>query len=58
MLTNVPQGALVVAFADSQSGFVIWLGAAIAEIQESPDTQTVKARLDYAMTQLFKKVPK
>lgn len=58
MLTNVPQGALVIAFADSQSGFVIWLGAAIAEIQESPDTQTVKARLDYAVTQIFKKVPR
>jgi len=58
MLTNLPQGALVVAFADSQSGFVIWLGAAIAEVQESPDTETVKARLEYAVTQLFKKLPK
>ena len=58
MLTDVPQGALVVAFADSQSGFVIWLGVATAEVQESPDTETVKARLDYAVTQLFKNLPK
>ncbi len=56
MLENVPRGGLVVAFVDSDSGFVIWLGAATAEIQESPDAQTVKARLDYAVTQLFKKL--
>lgn len=58
MLTNVPQGALVVGFVDSQSGFVIWLGVATAEVQESPDTETVKTRLDHAVTQLFKKLPK
>ena len=51
-------GADSMAFVDSASGFVIWLGAATAEIQESPDTQTVKARLDYAVTQLLRKLPK
>jgi hypothetical protein len=58
MLENVPQGGLVVVLVDSESGFVIWIGAATAEIQESPDTQTVKARLDYAVTQMLKKLPK
>jgi hypothetical protein len=58
MLENVPQGGLVVVFVDSGSGFVIWVGVATAELQENPDTQTVKARLDYAVTQLFKKLPK
>ena len=58
MLENVPQGGLAVVMIDSESGFVIWVGVATAEIQESPDTQTIKARLDYAMTQMFNKLPK
>ncbi len=58
MLDNVPQGGLVVLLMDSQSGFVIWIGVATAEVQESPDTRTVKARLDHAVTQIFKKLPK
>ena len=58
MLENVPQGGLVVVMIDSESGFVIWAGVATAENQESPDTQTVKARLDYAVTQMFNKFPK
>jgi len=58
MLANVPRGALVVVLLDRSSGFVIWVGVATAEIQESPDTHTVKARLDYAVTRLLKKLPK
>ena len=58
MLQNVPQGGLVIVLMDSGSGFVIWVGVATAEIQENPDAQTVKARLDYAVTQLFKKLPR
>jgi hypothetical protein len=58
LVTNVPRGGLVIMLLDSDSGFVIWVGVATAEIQESPDTLTVKARLDYAVTQLLKKLPK
>jgi hypothetical protein len=58
MVENVPQGGLVVALIDSDSGFVIWVGRATAEIQEDPDTMTVKARLDYAVSKMFKKLPK
>jgi hypothetical protein len=57
MLSNVPQGGLLIVLLDSDSGFVVWVGVATAEIQESPDAQTVKARLDYAVTQLLKKLP-
>ncbi len=57
-LENVPQGGLVVVLVDSRSGFVIWIGVATAELQESPDTQTVKARLDHAVTQMFNEFPK
>ena len=48
----------MIALVDAQSGFVIWSGVAIADIQQSPDTKTVKARLDYAVTQLLRKLPK
>ena len=58
MLANVPQGGLAVVLADAQTGYAIWVGVATAELQENPDTQTVKARLDYAVTQMFKKLPK
>ena len=58
MLANVPQGGLAVVLADGQTGYAIWAGTATAELQENPDTQTVKARLDYAVTQMFKKLPK
>jgi hypothetical protein len=58
MVENVPQGGLVVVLIDSDSGFVIWVGTASAEGQEDPDTRTVKARLDYAVSNMFKKLPK
>ena len=56
-LANVPRGGLVIALIDGESGFVIWAGVATAEIQQSPNAKTVKARLDYAVTQLFQKLP-
>ena len=58
MVENVPQGGLTVVLIDSDSGFVIWLGRATAEIQEDPDIKTVKARLDYAVSKMFKKLAK
>ena len=58
MPKTVPQGGLAVVLADSQTGFAIWVGTAVAQLQENPDTKTVKARLDYAVTQMFKKLPK
>ena len=58
MLENVPQGGLLVIFVDSESGLVIWVGLATAEVQQNVDTDTAKARLDYAVTQMIKKLPK
>ena len=57
MLENVPRGALMVMLVDSRSGFVIWVGIATAELQENRDERTVKARLDHAVTQMFKRLP-
>lgn len=57
-LEKVSTGGLVVLFVDGESGIVNWVAVATAEVQERPDTRTVKARLDYAVTQMFKKLPK
>ncbi|MHC4691406.1 MAG: DUF4136 domain-containing protein [Planctomycetota bacterium] len=57
-LSNVPKGGLAIALADSESGFVIWMGVATAEVMDRPDAKTVKARLDYAVTQLIQQLPK
>ena len=48
----------MIALVDAQSGFVIWAGVATAEIQEGLDAETVKTRLDYVVTRLFRKLPK
>ncbi|BCS95215.1 hypothetical protein DSLASN_08470 [Desulfoluna limicola] len=55
---NLPKGGLLIAFVDPDTGFVIWLGMAKAEVQQGIDGLTIKARLDYAVTKLLKKIPK
>lgn len=57
-LTIVPQGGLVVAFVDSDTGFVIWAGVAAGEVQDDPDAETVQKRLEYAVKELIKQIPK
>jgi len=58
MVKNVPQGGLIVVLVDAQSEFVIWAGTATAEIQDRPDNQMVRARLDYAVSKMFKLLPR
>ncbi len=58
VIREVPRGGLLVAFVDAETGFVVWAGVATGEIQEDPDEETVKARLDYAVTKLLKRMPK
>lgn len=58
LLQNVPEGALVVVLIDSETGYVIWVGKATAEIQENASPELVRDRLDYAITEMFKKLPK
>jgi hypothetical protein len=57
-LENVPRGGLVVALVDSDTGYVIWVGVATADIQGPTDTKVAKARLDHAVTEMFRKLPK
>jgi hypothetical protein len=51
-------GALAVALIDGKTGLAIWGGIATAEIQENPGLDVVKKRLDYAVTSMFKKLPR
>jgi hypothetical protein len=53
VLENVPQGALVVALVDVETGYVVWLGQAKADLSENASSELVRARLDYAVTQMF-----
>ena len=57
-LKNIPKGALLVVLVDAKSGLPIWVGAAAADIQENVDSATAKLRLNYAVTEMFKKLPK
>ena len=56
-LANVPKGALVLALVDNASGRLAWMGTATANIQDAPDDDTVRKRLEYAVAQLMKLVP-
>jgi hypothetical protein len=57
-LTNVPVGALTIVMVDARTSVVIWTGIATAEIQQSPDQEVIKKRLEYAVTTMFKQLPK
>ena len=57
-LENVPMGALTVILIDASTGMAIWGGIATAEIQHNPEQDVIKKRLDYAVSSMFKQLPK
>ena len=58
MLKNAPKGALLVILVDPETQYVMWLGSASADVQKDPDTEIIKKRLDYAVSQMMKMIPK
>ena len=56
-LINVPEGALTVALIDATTGVAVWAGLATADIQQNPDQEVIKKRLDYAVSSMFKRIP-
>jgi hypothetical protein len=56
-LANVPKGALVLALVDNASGGLVWMGTATGNVQDAPDDDTVRKRLEYAVAQLMKQLP-
>ena len=57
-LENVPKGALSVILIDAQTGFAVWGGVATAEVQQDPDQEVTRQRLDCAVTSMFKQLKK
>jgi hypothetical protein len=57
VLKNVPVGALSVFLIDAQTGLAVWAGVATADIQEAATAETTKKRLDFAVSQMFSKLP-
>ena len=56
-LSIVPKGGLAVFLVDASTRYIIWAGGAVAEVQKERTPETAKARLDYAVTQMLKKLP-
>ena len=50
-----PKGAVMIILIEPDTRRVIWAGRATANVQANPTTELSKQRLDYAITELFKK---
>ena len=54
LLENVPESGLIVALIDAKTGYVIWLGAAVADYKADLYTdKEIRQRLDYAVSEMF-----
>lgn len=52
--TTAPKAALVIALIDASSGYVVWLGHAKGDAQQQQTIDNIRARIDYAVSQIFK----
>jgi len=57
-IEGVGESALVIELIDAKTERTIWVGAASADAQTGRSNDEVKARLDYAVTELFKGLPR
>ncbi len=57
-LENVPEAALVVVLIDANTGLPVWVGRAKGELQEEASNEVIRKRLNYAVKQMFKKMPR
>ena len=55
---TIPQAGLVVVLTEVKSGKVVWLGIATGNVQEQRTAELVRQRLDFAVTEMFKELPK
>jgi hypothetical protein len=58
LLENIPGAALVVALVDADTGYVIWIGEAVGDVQQQADEATVRTRIEYAIREMFRLLPK
>lgn len=58
ILNNVPAAGLTVALIDTKTDYVVWTGRAMGDLQESPSNEVVRERLGFAISEMFKQMPK
>ena len=54
VLTSVPKAALAIALIDGESGYTIWLGHAVGNVQPQQNIENIRKRIDYAVSEIFK----
>ena len=57
VLENVPVGALSVILIDAGTELAVWAGVATADIKEDATPETTRKRLDFAVSEMFSKLP-
>jgi hypothetical protein len=57
VLRNNPKGALAVIFINPVNGKALWAGVAEANVQGQRSSEDTKKRLDYAVSEMFRKLP-
>jgi len=50
---NVAKAALIIIAIDTKTGYVVWVGVATDDVIIKPTAETMQARLDYAITEIF-----
>jgi hypothetical protein len=58
VLQNSPRGALAVIFISPINGKALWAGVATANVQAQRSNEDSKKRLEYAVSEMFSKLPK
>ena len=58
VLKTTPQGAIVVQMVDTETLKAVWTAGAAAEVNERPEAEEARKRIDYAVSELFKTYPK
>jgi hypothetical protein len=57
VLKNIPAADLVVALIDVKTNYVVWMGQASAEVMQNRTDEMIRERIDYAITEMFKRFP-
>ncbi len=54
LLNNIPKAALVIVLIDAKTGYPVWSGYAIGDLQQHQDIRDIRARIHYAVSEIFK----
>jgi hypothetical protein len=58
VLQNNPKGTLAVLFISPVNGKALWAGVAVADVEGKRSSEDTKKRLDYAVSEMFRKLPR